>query len=1430
MIWEGQFFAHTGYAAAARHYALALDEIGVPITARPVDPFHAWRRSRPQDLARIRALAARPPGPRDLQVHHMMPPAFSEDPDACANVGYTVFETDRLPRRWVPACRRMDEIWVPSRFCADSFARAGVEPAHIHVIPHGVDTDRFHPQVPPLAIQGARGFIFLSLFYWSHRKGWDVLLRAYLSEFRPDEDVTLVIRAYALDYRELTDFLRSQFGRRPRPPILVLPFAIPDAEMPALYSAADAFVVPARGEGWGMPYAEAMATGLPTIATGWGGHLDFMDDTNAYLIDVARMAPIDEWMQRVTGAEPDHHWAEPSVDHLRQLMRRVFDHTDEARARGRAARESLLRDFTWRAAALKIRHRVEALGERLPAAEETPSQSEPIAPPRAEAKPAPPREPLRVLLDFAVTPETEDLQQFALDLAQRGYEVRCSLWPETEAHRVRPEIEALARPPEKGERIEDVGLRLSHADSFRALPTPLKVGLALWEETRPRGAPDQFNGMHGLLASSRAGAARLRSLGVTVPIEPLSVDGFERIISRTPQAGPLAQPQLLAPHLVRTIEGRCRDCLGLRLLVFADREEGSAARATALRVARDLRGRGLASVAVCLALQSGPPTIEDRVILLGRHHLLPPYRYLQPSPELVEQDLALGLQDLLAVLPPVEDRACEAFGLSRLPGRLADLLRQAGVEFRSRAYPSPVSHRLRRSVALVGPFNIACGLAEEARILCEASPRPITILSERVEPTDLVRNPDPPVRCYRRDGDSYGELLQEIVRRGSDVVHVEYNHGLHPPQPLAALAQHLRTIGVRTAVTIHAATPDTAPLADAFDDVIVNTSDAAERLAARGLPEDRIHTIPLPVRPLDPLTKEEARRKLGLGERPILATCGFALPHKGLLELIRALASLRPQFPDALLLICCPPHPHSTESQQCLDQCRRAVEEHQLQGSVRFFPEFMEMDSLAVLLQAADIIVFPYTRAADQDASGALRMALAARRPIIVSDLPIFADAGEAVLRVPPGHVPPLARTIESLLEDRAMQQRLASAAGKLAARWHPSHIARRHWCDVYRAFGDLQVHLEGLFHSSSSFAQVLTNLALALHAIGCDVSIDPWRRAADPSAALSSTLADLAGKPPGQGLTVRLTYPHQPEGIPGAERALILPWEVTHLPAGMAAALNANTDWVLTLSRFCQQILVESGVAPEKVGTVPCGVDTELFHPHTAPLDLRKIARAAFSTRPDLPLEPHSLFVFLHLGAAIKRKGTDLLIGAYCQEFTGRDPVLLLIKSSGGADARPWIEQAASASPDPPRLLYLQDETAPSLLPGYYTACDCLVHPCRGEGFGLPVLEAMACGRPAIVTNWSGPTDFCHDEIAYLLDYQLVPVSDFPLPVPPGALWAEPDRSQLRRLMRRAVENPADVKEKGRRAAREAAQWTWARSAYRLLEATGRLPRPPDQ
>ncbi|MGA2509757.1 MAG: glycosyltransferase [Candidatus Acidiferrales bacterium] len=277
---------------------------------------------------------------------------FSLDLYARFRVGRTTFETDRLPVGWLEACQAMDEVWVPSQFNRDVFAAEGVDEKKLKVLPEGVHTEIFRPDVQPLDIPYRRGFNFLSIFEWTQRKGPELLLRAYLTEFKADEDVALIIKTYARpDPRteilpRLVNFVEREMGLplEKAPAIIVLPGFMRNEDIPRLYRVADAFVLPSRGEGWGRPYMEALASECPVIASRWSGQTDFLHDRNSYLIDCKVVpAPANIDVELYAG----HCWAEPDFDQLRHLMRHVFTHREEAKRLSVQGRREMVERWDW---------------------------------------------------------------------------------------------------------------------------------------------------------------------------------------------------------------------------------------------------------------------------------------------------------------------------------------------------------------------------------------------------------------------------------------------------------------------------------------------------------------------------------------------------------------------------------------------------------------------------------------------------------------------------------------------------------------------------------------------------------------------------------------------------------------------------------------------------------------------------------------------------------------------------------------------------------------------------------------------------------------------------------------------------------------------------------------------------------------------------
>jgi len=733
--------------------------------------------------------------------------------------------------------------------------------------------------------------------------------------------------------------------------------------------------------------------------------------------------------------------------------------------------------------------------------------------------------------------------------------------------------------------------------------------------------------------------------------------------------------------------------------------------------------------------------------------------------------------------------------------------------------------RSRSRVALVGPWNIACGVAEEMRILRQRALRPVLVFSELDPPGDYIGPDDGVIRCYRRNDREYEELFGRLLESEIDVVHVHFNHGLFDPAGLAHLLWRLRREGVRTVLTLHSTEAALRDLSSAADLTVVTTKAARDRLVEQGCNEDQIRVIPLPVRALPDRRSVRSGGATALAGRfdPTIVTTGFCLPHKGLTDLIRAVATLREDFPHIGILALCPVHPDSQESPKYLARCRRLVEECDLAGHVVFFSSFQTTDRVAEAASAADVLVFPYRHGASQDSSGALRMVMEADAPLVVTDIDLFSDLPTGTsARARPGDPESLAAVIKRVLRDPTLRRRLTDNKRLRNTAVGETTIARRHWCEAYRAFGGIPVHFEGTLDSYFSFAHVLRNMALTLDAAGCDVSVDRWSIARADHFVAPDRLRYLGARSPRGALTVRMSYPHDPTGIRGEIRTLMFPWEFTRVPEPLLAELADGPDYVLAVSTFVRDVLIASGLDERRVRLVQHGVDTDRFCPAGPRADIGALAERGWYSRPDLELT--GTYRFLHLGHAQLRKGTDILLSAFCEEFSGNDDVCLVIKSYDMGDVSAWLDELEGDRRDLPRILYLYEDMPDDAVSSIYRACHALVHPSRGEGFGLPVLEAMACGLPSIVTGWGGHMDFCGSDTNYILGYDLAPVRGSEVRLPEDAQWAEPDQRHLRQLLRHVSDDQDEATEMGSRASIAARAWSWQRAGVQLLHATGML------
>jgi glycosyltransferase involved in cell wall biosynthesis len=301
------------------------------------------------------------------------------------------------------------------------------------------------------------------------------------------------------------------------------------------------------------------------------------------------------------------------------------------------------------------------------------------------------------------------------------------------------------------------------------------------------------------------------------------------------------------------------------------------------------------------------------------------------------------------------------------------------------------------------------------------------------------------------------------------------------------------------------------------------------------------------------------------------------------------------------------------------------------------------------------------------------------------------------------------------------------------------------------------------------------------------------------------------------RSIFVRLQYPLLPLPPPRATWVVYHPWEFSRAArASVEIMKRAREVW--TTSQFCVGAFVNSGVPAEKIHIVPNGVDLEIYRPQGAAAELP-------TAKP---------FRFLYVGGTIYRKGLDVLLDAYARAFTAADPVSLVVKDFGRTGVYVFekgTQMIADFKKNPahPEVLHLSAHRTNAEMAELYRACDVFVSSYRGEGFCLPALEAMACGKPVIVTAGGATDDFVSDAVGWRIPAtpHLYDGTIFAMPLDEDAELLEPDAAALADLLRGAFRDEADRRTRGNAAAEIARGWSWDAAADRIVTRCRALAVP---
>lgn len=283
-------------------------------------------------------------------------------------------------------------------------------------------------------------------------------------------------------------------------------------------------------------------------------------------------------------------------------------------------------------------------------------------------------------------------------------------------------------------------------------------------------------------------------------------------------------------------------------------------------------------------------------------------------------------------------------------------------------------------------------------------------------------------------------------------------------------------------------------------------------------------------------------------------------------------------------------------------------------------------------------------------------------------------------------------------------------------------------------------VVLEAPFFEVSSSAELSIETARALLRRGqVDLKLvptAPFRADLDFLRARAPELASRLVRDPGEvDLWLSSGWPVRSERPRCRTFALRIDWEYGALPTELVPLVAQEADVVVVHSRHVERCVVAAGTAPSRIVRIPHGVDGEVFSPD-GPRDAGLLAQKG-----DLPL-------VLFVGGMVFRKGFDSLLRIALEATSRGARFALCAKAVGheqhykGYHMGELAQRFASVKGAPP-LFVLDRDLSRAELAAVYRSADLLCHPYRGEGFGMPVLEARACGLPVLVTRGGSTDDF---------------------------------------------------------------------------------------
>jgi glycosyltransferase involved in cell wall biosynthesis len=267
------------------------------------------------------------------------------------NVQWVVFESTFLPKKVDWVVKAADQVWVPSAWGRDMLIQNSIAADRVHVVPEGIMGNMFH-SYGRQPHNNDRPFRFLTVGKYEERKSIDETLQAFAQVYGNVPGVELVIKSnYFVNADQKAAVLQNKIQSLGLKNVVVVWGSVDYEEIADLYRNADVFVLPTKGEGWGIPLIEAAASGIPIITVSYSGHTEFLRriPDSGIPVDYV-MAPITCPEYQFYYPDPDGNygeWARPDIYSLSNALKLAKKNYEQLYKNAQKNSQIIRSEFGW---------------------------------------------------------------------------------------------------------------------------------------------------------------------------------------------------------------------------------------------------------------------------------------------------------------------------------------------------------------------------------------------------------------------------------------------------------------------------------------------------------------------------------------------------------------------------------------------------------------------------------------------------------------------------------------------------------------------------------------------------------------------------------------------------------------------------------------------------------------------------------------------------------------------------------------------------------------------------------------------------------------------------------------------------------------------------------------------------------------------------